>query len=81
MKIEVLFFARLREALGGGREPIDLEDGGTVRDVVEVLESRPEWSRVRGLPLTFAVNEEIVGPDHLLRDGDRVALLTPFSGG
>jgi molybdopterin converting factor small subunit len=36
---------------------------------------------VRALPLSFAVNEEIVDRTRSLRDGDRLALLPPVSGG
>ena len=81
IRIELLFFAQIREALGRERERLEIEDGTTVDDVVGRLRSRPEWRDVDSLPLRFAVNERIVDGDHRLSDGERLALLTPVSGG
>jgi len=81
MKVEVLFFAQLREVLGTDRETIDMEDKAVVRDVVSVFSSRPQWRGVAEMPLSFAVNEVFVPDTHALADGDRVAILTPVSGG
>jgi molybdopterin converting factor small subunit len=79
--IEVFFFAQLKDAVGSRSRSVDLADGATVDDVVETLRAWPEWGPVSGLPLSFAVNERVVGGDHRLRHGDRLALLTPISGG
>ena len=81
MRIEVLFFAQLKDALGRDREVIEIEDGRTIDDVVASLRERREWQRVAALPLTFAVNEAAAPGSRALRHGDRLALLTPFSGG
>jgi molybdopterin synthase sulfur carrier subunit len=81
MTIELLFFAQLKEAVGAGSRKIDAADGATVADVVEEVRRWPQWGPVSELPLSFAVNERIVGRDHRLRDGDTLALLTPISGG
>jgi molybdopterin converting factor small subunit len=81
VRIELLLFAQLKEAFGREREVLDIEEGGTINDVVALLRVRKEWERVAALPLTFAVNETAVPGNHALRHGDRLALLTPFSGG
>lgn len=81
MKIEVLLFAQLREILGADSRVIEIEDGRTVREVADGLIAETEGSVLDSLPLRFAVNEEFVDDEHLLRDGDRLALLTPVSGG
>ena len=81
MKIEVLVFARLRELAGTDREVLDVDDGDTVKAVVKRLFQRQQWSGAASLPLRFAVNEEFVTEDQELHDGDRLALLTPVSGG
>jgi molybdopterin converting factor small subunit len=81
MKIEVLVFARLKELLGTDREVLDVDDGETVKVVVARLLKQARWSDAASLPLSYAVNEEFVGENHELRDGDRLALLTPVSGG
>jgi molybdopterin converting factor small subunit len=81
MKIEVLFFAQLREAVGESRRVIEVEGSAVVSDVMSVIEKWPEWRAVSSLPLTFAVNERVVDAGHRLGDGDRLALLTPIQGG
>ena len=81
MTVEVLFFAQLREALGIDRKTVVIDDGKTVSDVVEKLGNLPHWTDIASLPLRVAVNEEIVDGDYVLRHGDRLALLTPVSGG
>ena len=81
MKIEVLFFAQLRDVLGTDREVIEVADRAVVQDIVQALSRRPEWGAVAEIPLSFAVNEAFVPRTHVLSDGDRVAILTPVSGG
>lgn len=81
MKVDVLFFAQLRDAFGCDSKSVDVEVGATVADVVEILKGAPEWDWVARLPLTFAVNERVVDQSHELSDGERLALLTPISGG
>ena len=79
ISIEVLFFAQVREALGTDRETIRVEDGQTVAEVVSTLRDRAGWGVVDLLPLSYAVNEKIVGSEHALREGERLAILTPLS--
>ena len=81
MTIEVLFFAQLKEAVGSGGRSLQAPDGATVDDVVTAIRDWPEWSPVSALPLSYAVNEKLVGGNHRLSDGDTLALLTPISGG
>lgn len=81
MRVEVLFFAQFKDAFGSDAETMELQDGGTVADVVRVLRRRESWASVASIPLAFAVNERMVGRDHPLTNGDRVALLSPVSGG
>ena len=81
IKVKVLFFAQLRDVFGKDQETLEIEEGRTVREVVTLLKGRVEWGSVASLPLTFAVNEQVVSDDHTLSDGERLALLTPVSGG
>ncbi len=81
MRVELLLFAQLKDALGRDREVLEVEDGQTIDDVVTTLRERAEWRQVAMVPLTFAVNERTAPGNRSLRDGDRLALLAPFSGG
>lgn len=77
--VRVRLFASYREAAGTGKLDLQLPAGASVNDLMLQLEERvPTIFRARGL---VAVNQEYVGPDFLLRDGDEVAFLPPVSGG
>ena len=81
MKIELLFFAQIKEVFGADGETIEVGDGTTVDEVVGELRTRDQWQKVASIPLLFAVNEKIAGGGQVLHPGDRLALLTPISGG
>jgi len=81
MKIELLYFAQLKEVLGTTRELIEVANGQTAAELAALLRNQPRWEAISHLPLSFAVNEELVDGGHVLRDGDRLAFLTPISGG
>ena len=83
--MKLLYFAWLRARVGHAEE--DLALPGEVRDVAGLL----DWLRARGgrygealrdlSVIRVAVNQEYVGRDHRLRDGDEVALFPPVTGG
>ena len=81
MKIEALFFASARDAVGEASRTLHVEAGSRVRDVFERLaEEHPGLQPARS-SLRFAVNEDFVDDEHLLVEGDCLALLPPVSGG
>lgn len=83
--IKLLYFARLREALGTGREEVTLPAGVSTLGALRAhLSARGEaWARemAAGRNLRAAVNQEIAGPDTPLKDGDEVAFFPPVTGG
>ncbi len=80
MKIQILLFAQLREAIGE-RVVLEAAQGVTVEELgAELLASRAA-GRFTSLPLRYAVNETFVPDNHELRDGDIVAMIPPVSGG
>ena len=73
MHVTVRLFAGLRERAGWTQREID---AATVADVWPALELGDEPSG-----LLYAVNKEYATRDHVLADGDEVALIPPVSGG
>jgi molybdopterin synthase sulfur carrier subunit len=83
--VKLLYFAWLRARIGQAEEDLPLPP--EVRDVAGLL----QWLQARGGPyaealrdpsvIRVAVNQEYVGPEHRVRDGDEVALFPPVTGG
>lgn len=81
MRVRALYFAVVRERLGRDSEALELPTATTAGSLLDLLEQRhPELAGLRKA-LKVAVNEEFVGADHVLADGDVVALIPPVAGG
>ncbi len=79
MMIKLLYFAILREKLGRQEELIEFS--GSVGELRKLLmEREPHLQDVLKVCL-FAVNQEYVGEDFVLKDGETVAVIPPVSGG
>jgi molybdopterin converting factor subunit 1 len=81
MRIRLRVFASFREVMGRSELSIDAPEGASVADLLERLGA--QYPRL-GPTLTnamLAVNQEYVGPDYRLREGDELALIPPVSGG
>lgn len=81
MKIRVHFYGLLKQDVGSKEQVIDLGQGATVADLLAALAEQQPALRPRLATVACAVGDELVAPDHPLRDGDAVALLPPVSGG
>lgn len=85
MKIRILYFALLRDALGRAQEELEVPE-----DVTTVAGLR-EWLRGYGEPyatalgnarrVRAAVNQEMAEPDDTVKAGDEVAFFPPVTGG
>jgi molybdopterin converting factor small subunit len=74
MKVKVKLFALLRQ-FGPDEQVVELAEGTTVDDVVRSLKL-PGTIR-----LLRIVNGEHRPADHVLKDGDELALFPPIAGG
>ena len=85
MKLNVLYFAQLREKFGISQESIEVsEQVETIADLVKMLAERGGvWQEELGGSLLhrFAINQEMVEPDALLTDHAEVAIFRPVTGG
>jgi len=85
MQCEILYFARLREAVGREHESVDLPQK------VASVDGLLEWLRQRGEPwcselaagkaFRVAVNQEMALGASLLTEGCEVAIFPPVTGG
>jgi molybdopterin converting factor subunit 1 len=81
MTVRLRFFASLRERLKTSEAERSLRAGATVGELWAALcRERPDLEPLSA-SMSFAVNREYVGREHVLVDGDEVALIPPVSGG
>ena len=85
MRIQLLYFAQLRERFGQAGELLDLPaDVVTVADMIAHLAARGGvWQEefARAAALRVALNHEMVLTDCLLVDAAEVAIFRPVTGG
>lgn len=83
--MKVMFFARLREALGS--DSVEIADADCPKDVGALraklrLSVNSELAESLGdLNVFCAVNQKVVGEDHPLSSSDEVAFFPPMTGG
>lgn len=80
MTVTVLLFASYADAFGTASLDVELPRDSTVRDLVDMVRARPGAERLPSSPLV-AVNLQYAGGDHVVREGDEVALIPPVAGG
>jgi MoaE-MoaD fusion protein len=81
MRIEVLYFAILRERSKLERETVELPAGATVGDARAAIGARHPNIAALIPRVQAAVNRSWTPDDHTLADGDELALLPPVAGG
>ena len=85
MKLELRFFASLREALGVSQESITIP--GNVQTIADLrgylIERGNPWAEVlaNGKVLRCALNQHMVDANTPLQDGAEVAFFPPVTGG
>lgn len=85
MKLELRFFASLREALGVSQESVTIP--ATVKTIADLriylIQRGAPWSDVLadGKVLRCALNQHMVDTNTNLQDGSEVAFFPPVTGG
>ena len=81
VRVKVLFFGRLKDAVGQAEESLDISDASTIEQLFALYVQRiPELAKYRS-SLVASRNQEFAAWDSALYSGDEVAFLPPVSGG
>ena len=82
LRLTVKYFVPF-DRLMGKTEPVQLEDGSSVQDLLRSLAGKyEEFSRAgRRGSLIILLNGTLCGPDDKLSEGDAISILTPQLGG
>lgn len=81
MRIQVKLFAILRDKAKAGSVDLELADRSTVAEAFARLSELHPAIAVYLPRVSAAVNREYVRSEHVLQDGDELALIPPVSGG
>jgi len=81
MKVKVKFFAILRERAGTSEVVKEIGEGTSITELWHILQQDYPKLAVPGIRLLYAVNQEYVTPDHVLKESDEVVFIPPVSGG
>ena len=83
--VTILYFARLREALGTASEELALPESAIdLASLRAALMNRGgAWAQelASTRPIRAAVNQEVAVPETPIKDGDEIAFFPPVTGG
>ena len=81
--VTVKYFANLKQMAGKDEDQFDVSEGTTLEQLSELIgQSVPQLGKmVREKKVMISLNYDMVPLDTVVKDGDEIALLPPFSGG
>lgn len=85
MRVSIELYGPVSDSMRNVDSAIDIEPSprslDALRDVLSC--ALPDGDALKAPHLRIAINDVLIGPDSTLelKDGDRVAILSPFSGG
>jgi MoaE-MoaD fusion protein len=81
MNVRVRFFAGMRERVGKNEVAVELPGAADVAALQAHLAANYPALHLDQQRFTVTVNRSFARPDHVLQEGDEVALIPPVSGG
>lgn len=81
--VTVKYFASLRQIADKEEESFDLNGETTLAKLADIIAATQPTigAMVKEKKVAISVNHDIVPLNTIVRDGDEIALLPPFSGG
>lgn len=81
MKLEILFFASLKEIIGHSKLSIDTDEPVTVKDLLNTLIIQFPKLQTFSKTMIVSVNQEFADHSKVLTGHDEIAIFPPVSGG
>ena len=81
MKVRAELYSRLREIAGASSAEVTLPEDATAGDLVQKLCSDHPRLRDFDKSMLFGIGVEFVDRQHVLKEGDVVAIMPPVQGG
>ncbi len=81
--VTVKYFANLKQMAGKDEDQFNINEGTTLAQLSDLIkQSVPQiGDMVREKKVMISLNYDVVPLDTVVKDGDEIALLPPFSGG
>ena len=81
--VTVRYFANLKQMAGKDEDQFEINEGTTLEQLSDLIKkSVPQLGNmVREKKVMISLNYDVVSLDTVVKDGDEIALLPPFSGG
>ncbi len=82
--IQIVYFARVREAIGVDGEQVEVEAGSSIATLIDRLAQESDRHSAAfqdRSKLRFAVDQKMVGADTLLDNAKELAIFPPVTGG
>ena len=81
MKVRVQFFSRLRDLVGESETELEIPEGATAAELLEMVYGRTPALRDWDKSILIASGVEFVGRDYVLGPNDEVSIMPPVQGG
>ena len=81
MKIQVQFYAQLRDLVRTRELDVDLAESATVHDLLEKIYAQQPALRPHDKSILVGVGVEFVDRNYELKPGEEVAIMPPVQGG
>jgi MoaE-MoaD fusion protein len=81
MKVRVQFYAQLRELIGTHELELELQQGATVRELLEKIYAQKPALRAHDKSILIGVGLEFVDRNYNLSPGQEIAIMPPVQGG
>lgn len=81
MKVRVQFFSRLRDLTGTASTELELGEGSTVSDLLDIVYSKTPALRDWDKSILVAAGVDFVERDYPFKPGDEISIMPPVQGG